>query len=84
MKRKRTPAEVREYHAAYRRDERRRARNKREADQRERESRAAARMAEMASTLTARQLYALEKAKRIAAGKPVLKPYRSMYWEESA
>jgi hypothetical protein len=41
-------------------------------------------MADLAATLTARQIYALEKAKRIAAGKPVLKPYRSIHWEDVA
>ncbi len=76
---------TRAYHAAYRRDERRRARDKREEERRARDARTVARLAcASPSSLTARQLYALEKAKRVAAGKPVLKPYCSIHWEDVA
>ncbi len=80
---------TRAYHAAYRKEERRKARAQREADASARHHRDAVRraddaIAEIAGQLTPRQRYYLEKEKRLKAGKPVLKPYRSMYWEESA
>ncbi len=77
---------TRAYHAAYRKEERRKAREQREADARTRQQRDAARnaadvIANIAGQLTPRQRYYLEKEKRLKAGKPVLKPYQSTHWE---